>query len=169
MNRRTKARIKLILNAPDKVSRGTKLGSNLVTIVCWGIYIYLWIPLITLVAWWLGVNHAYDELSFARQADDLRNLLAFYGLIVVILGGSLLLWAGKEYLRFRHATRRRTPTPATVMDIAAYVQIQESEVSAWQSFQQMIALHDESGRVIGVQLAHAIPPTAPQPRTERPS
>ncbi|WP_293780721.1 poly-beta-1,6-N-acetyl-D-glucosamine biosynthesis protein PgaD [uncultured Oxalicibacterium sp.] len=156
MNRRSKARIKLILNAPDKVSRGTKLGSNIVTIVCWIAYIYLWIPLITLVAWWLGVNHAYDELSFARQADDLQNLLLFYGFIVAMLGGSLLLWAAKEYLRFRNSTRRRTPPHASVVDLATYVQRPENEVHAWHGFQQMMALHDEEGRVIGVQ-----PITAP--------
>lgn len=160
MNRRSKARIKLILNAPDKVSRGTKLGSNIVTIVCWIAYIYLWIPLITLVAWVLGVSHAYDELSFARQADDLENLLLFYGFIVALLGGSLLLWAAKEYLRFRHSTRRRTPPHASVMDLAVYVQRPEADVHAWHGLQQMLALHDEDGRVVGVQSVSAPPQPA---------
>lgn len=151
MNRRTKARVKLILNAPDKVSVHTKLGSNIVTILCWVLYIYLWIPLITLIAWALGVTHAYDELSFAKQLGDFRQLLAFYALIVVILGGGLLLWALKEYLRFKDSNRRRPPVPAAVEELAKYTDVQDTDVLRWHGMRRMVALHDEQGKVVGVE------------------
>lgn len=151
MNRRTKARVKLILNAPDKVSAHTKLGSNIVTIVCWVLYIYLWIPLVTLIAWALGVTHAYDELSFARQLGDIRELLMFYGAIVALLGGGLLLWALKEYLRFRNSTRRRPRMHAAPAELASYSAVHETDVIRWHAMRRMVALHDEYGKVVGVQ------------------
>ena len=151
MNRRSQPRVKLILNAPDKVSAQTKLGSNIVTIFCWVLYIYLWIPLITVIAWALGVTHAYDELSFARQVGDFREMLMFYGTVVALLGGGLLLWALKEYLRFRNANRRRPPIPASHVELATYLASTESNVVHWQTLRRMVALHDENGKVIGVQ------------------
>ncbi|MDQ7970317.1 MAG: poly-beta-1,6-N-acetyl-D-glucosamine biosynthesis protein PgaD [Oxalicibacterium faecigallinarum] len=164
MNRRNKPRVKLILNAPDKVSAQTKLGSNIVTILCWVVYIYLWIPLITLIAWAVGATHAYDELAFVRQVGDFRELVVFYGMVVALLGGGLLLWALKEYLRFRNANRRRPRGPATHAELASHTSATETDVERWQSLRRMIALHDENGKVMGVheQLSSA-EATPPQP------
>ena len=35
-----------------------------VTAAFWGLYIYMWLPLVTLVLWLLGVRTAFFEIAF---------------------------------------------------------------------------------------------------------
>jgi biofilm PGA synthesis protein PgaD len=146
-NRRNKPRIKLILNMPDKVSVPTKIGSGIFTVVFWALFIYLWVPLITLVAWAIGIYHAYSEVKYAQELLNLRHLVFIYSMVVLLLCGSLLLWALKEYLRFRDSTRRRIPIPVESTELADYAKLDEEHIVTWQGIRRMIAHHDEHGNL----------------------
>ncbi len=150
MNRRTKPRYKLILNMPDLVARHTKIGSSVFTIVFWGIFVYLWMPLITIVAWMLGLSHSYGELTYIRELTNLEHLAYMYGMIVLALGGSLLLWALQEYLRFRNVNRRREPVAVEVNELAKYMNFQESDVATYQLARRLVAQHGTDGSVMRI-------------------
>jgi biofilm PGA synthesis protein PgaD len=149
MNRRKKPRYKLILNMPDLVSRHTKIGSSIFTVVFWAIFVYLWMPVITVIAWMAGLNHAYGEMSYMREVKDLTHLALVYATIVAALGGSLLMWALQEYLRFRNVNRRREPVPVNNREVAAYVDIPESDIATGQNARRLVARHSANGRVLG--------------------
>jgi biofilm PGA synthesis protein PgaD len=150
MNRRTKPRYKLILNMPDLVARHTKIGSSVFTVVFWGIFVYLWMPLITVVAWMLGLYHSYGELTYVRELSNLEHLAFIYAMIVLALGSSLLLWALQEYLRFRNVNRRREPVAVALHELASYVNFQESDIATHQLARRLVVQHGVDGSVMRI-------------------
>ena len=52
----------LHINKPELLSRRRRMGDAFVTGLMWMLYSYLWAPLISLVAWALGFEFAYDVL-----------------------------------------------------------------------------------------------------------
>lgn len=137
----------LILNKPHLVAPLTKFVSALVTIVFWGFFVYLWWPLLTLIAGMLGY-HTINELTYAADMLNVRHLTVSYALIVMALSGSLLLWAMVEYFRFRNLNRRRWPQAVEVSDLASYASLPEAELRQLQGERRMVAHHDERGGVM---------------------
>ncbi len=137
----------LILNKPHLVAPLTKVVSALVTIVFWGFFVYLWWPLLTLVAGMLGY-HTINELTYAADILNVRHLTVSYALIVLALSGSLLLWATVEYFRFRNLNRRRWPSAVAVADLASYASLQASYLQQMQTERRMVAHHDDHGGVM---------------------
>lgn len=148
MNRRKKPRYKLILNMPDLVARHTKIGSSIFTILFWAIFVYLWMPVITVIAWMAGLYHSYGEMTYMNEIDDLKHLALVYAMIVVALGGSLLLWALHEYLRFRKVNRRREPIAVNNHEMAAFINIHEDEITAGQNARRLVVQHSANGKVM---------------------
>jgi poly-beta-1,6-N-acetyl-D-glucosamine biosynthesis protein PgaD len=100
-----------------------------------------------LIAGLLGY-HTQNEVRYAQEAINFGQLTFSYVLIVLALGGSLLMWALQEYLRFRHSTRRRRPLPVELSDLALYTKMEESDLAEWQSTRRMVAYHDANGGVL---------------------
>jgi biofilm PGA synthesis protein PgaD len=79
---------------------------SLVTLLAWMAWLYLWLPVITLVAWLAGLRTAYVELSAEAYADQTSDLLAILGyalICAVVFAG----WAYYNQARFAKRTRRR--------------------------------------------------------------
>ena len=145
--KKDRPRFKLILNMPGLVSLPSKIGSGVFTTVFWGLFLYLWVPLITLIAWAVGIYHAYSEAEYAQELLDLRHLFFIYSMVVLLLCGSLLLWALKEYLRFRDSTRRRVPVPVETTELADYAELDAEQIVRWQGIRRMVAHHDDHGHL----------------------
>lgn len=156
MNRRTKPRYKLILNMPDLVARHTKIGSSIFTVVFWAIFVYLWMPLITVVAWMFGFYRTYSEAIYTQEVSTFQHLALVYGLIILALGGSLLAWALQEYLRFRNVNRRREPVIVELAELAHYTKLEEHHIATWQNTRRLIAHHTPHGSVLHIDDAVAI-------------
>jgi len=89
-----------------------------VTAAFWGLYIYMWLPLVTLVLWLMGVRTAFFEM-YAREHHVDSFLVFAIPAIATACALVLITWA--EYNRFRFsALDRRTPqrdvTPAEVAE-----------------------------------------------------
>ena len=55
--------------APHLLTRRHRARDTLLTAIMWALYLYLWLPALSLVAWILGIEFAYDgqQFSFALQ------------------------------------------------------------------------------------------------------
>jgi biofilm PGA synthesis protein PgaD len=137
----------LILNMPHLVSPLTKFVSTAVTVLFWCFFLYLWAPLLILLAGLIGF-HSASETIYIDEAGEFTRLTLSYFLVVFLLGGALLMWALQEYLRFRNVNRRRRPAPAEVSDLAAYLDIEEGVLAEWQQTRRMVAHHDKTGNVL---------------------
>lgn len=124
----------------------------MVTVVFWVAWAYLWLPLLTLAIWGLGVYRGYTEVDIPEELLDLRHVAFIYLLIVCGLAALLLSWAYLEYSRFRNVNRRQKPLPVKAIDIADYLGVSEQEVLQWQKNRIMTAHHDEQGHLAQVNV-----------------
>lgn len=145
--------ISMIIEQPSLVPLHSRLGWSGVTAMFWGIWIYLWMPLLTLAAWSFGFYRAHEQFQWEKEVLELRRLLGWYSIVVAAFGGSLLLWALSEYMRFRNAHRRSASAPACAQDLACYTGVLEEDVAAWQSLRCVLAYHDDHGNLIGADRA----------------
>lgn len=101
----TRTERKLIDN-PENQSPGQRTMFGVLTGVAWAVYLYLWLPLITAVVWFLGVKSAYIELYLRDHRVDSFLVLAI-PMIVLVVAVVLLGWAQYNLLRFRNREDRR--------------------------------------------------------------
>ncbi|WP_101926592.1 MULTISPECIES: poly-beta-1,6-N-acetyl-D-glucosamine biosynthesis protein PgaD [Luteimonas] len=93
-----------IIDHSRERSRGRRTAASMLTAAAWGLYAWLWVPLITLLAWFLGVRTAYVQLYMTHNVIDPFLLLA---LPIIAVGCAILLIAWAEYNRARFGKRDR--------------------------------------------------------------
>lgn len=99
----------LIIERPDLQSWPLILGSRMVTALMWGLYVYLWLPLLTLLGWALGMDSAYEQMIALGGYQIVLGLWLFFAAVILIMGGLLLGWARLNFYRFRGPDRRQLP------------------------------------------------------------
>ena len=94
-----------LIDNSDKLSRSHHVFWGGVTGVFWLLYLYLWLPLITLVMWLLGVNNALVELYIPEGRVDVY-LLVTLPVIALVCTVMLSVWAEYNRQRFQGMDRR---------------------------------------------------------------
>lgn len=64
------------------------------TVLFWGLWIHLVLPLVGLVLWWLGIERLFEEVLVVGYTDLSQTLLSYTGifLVMVSLFGLWVLW-----------------------------------------------------------------------------
>jgi biofilm PGA synthesis protein PgaD len=86
----------------------------------WLVYSYLWAPLISLVAWLLGFEFAYDVMVRAGGFETLKEVIRFYLIVVAIIFVVVAGWSTINRRRFARHDRRQTIDSVPDTEIAAY-------------------------------------------------
>ncbi len=107
-----------LIVVPEKVSWRQRTLSHLLTGAAWAAYFWLIAPLLTTVAWALGLRYAWLELTAPLLTGEgtpglLLPLLAGGGVIV------LLAWAEFNRWRFTGVERRKATPPVSDAVVAA--------------------------------------------------
>jgi poly-beta-1,6-N-acetyl-D-glucosamine biosynthesis protein PgaD len=77
-----------------------RIVEDFITVVCWGIYLYLLLPLFTLVLWVFGVQTIYDQIIGQKGYEELSRLLANGGITVLVIFLIVSGWTYYNYLWF---------------------------------------------------------------------
>lgn len=92
---------------------GKRFASGALTAAAWTLYAWLWVPLITAVAWYIGARTAYMRL-YLNQNEVEPFLLLSFPLIALACAVLLIGWA--EYNRARFAKTDRRQRRANIID-----------------------------------------------------
>jgi biofilm PGA synthesis protein PgaD len=125
---------------------------SLLTLAFWAFWFYLWLPVLALLAWSLGVQQAFKYMIVLGGYHDVLRLLGMYALIVLLLGGGLVMWAVYNIVRFRGVERRTDPLPVTPAEIGRNFGQDPKSVVRWQSEQCLCVTHDNQGRIAHVEV-----------------
>lgn len=140
-----------IIERADLQTRGQRTLYGVLTVGFWLFWIYLWVPVLALLAWLLGVQQAYEYMVVLEGWRSVAQMLGFYALIILLLGGALLAWAGYNILRFGGADKRTAPLPVTTVDIGRHFGKEEKSVARWQSERRLYVAHDDDGQIDHVE------------------
>lgn len=142
----------LIFEKPSLAPLPHRLGWAFFTALFWVLWIYLWLPLVTIIAWTAGFyayGDYYINAKMQHEFTALRHILSAYLIVIIVMGSSLLLWARIEFMRFSKVNRRTKPVPVTVEELAFYASVAPAEVAGWQDTRRVVMHHDEHGHVVG--------------------
>ena len=101
--------------------------------VVWIIWIYLFLPIMNLFLWILGLKHISVTIIEQVGYKDFFDLMNKMGLIILIVFLVLRLWGYYNYFVFGKKNRRKSISPVTVKQIAKQFRLSEDEINNLQN------------------------------------
>lgn len=156
----------LIIERPDLQTQLQRYGYLSVTLICWLLWLYLFVPLLSLVAWALGATLIYQTLLQGLQVEDLVQIAIRYGAGILMLCGVFVAWAASSYLRFRDVDRRRQPVPVDDERLRRSHHLSADELTTLRGAQRLVIPADQLLRMF----ADSAPPEEAdeEPPVQRP-
>ena len=96
----------LIINPPDLKSRALIFGEEILTIIFWGFWFYLWLPLISVIAWLFGFSLLYTHMVKLGGFDGFLDQIDTFTTGIILVSGSLALWSLYNLKRYGAYNRR---------------------------------------------------------------
>jgi biofilm PGA synthesis protein PgaD len=124
---------------------------TLATGFIWLVYSYLWAPLISLVAWLLGFEFAYDVMIRAGGFETLKELMWFYSIVVAIIFVVVAGWSAINRRRFARGDRRQAVDSVPDTEIAAYFGIRDEQLAALRESRISHVSVNEDGQILSVE------------------
>jgi len=84
-----------------------RVVEDTITVVCWGVYLYLLLPMFTLVLWIFGIQTIFDQIIGERGYEELIRLLANGGITTLVILLLISGWTYYNYLWFMRRGERR--------------------------------------------------------------
>ena len=120
----------LIIDRPDLISPGQKVTAWGITFLFWGALLYLWQPLLSIIAWGLNIRLFYNHMILLGGYNTFLRLLAGYLQVIVLLGGGLILWARINQWRFADNERRLSPGDTNLLQLREVFGVEAAELTA---------------------------------------
>jgi len=142
---------RIIINRPELQSPLQRITTRGITFVFWVIWIYLWLPLISLVAWLVGIQlfreHMLDNDGYQALFNDMNK----YALTIAFIAIVLIGWARYNLLRFRDKENRKASKRVDLATQAQYFKIEAQQLRHWQDAKRLVIHHDKQGDIIDVK------------------
>ncbi len=131
---------------PERLSKKDRARDAVITALLWAIYLYLWVPLVSLLAWGLGFEFAYDVMIRAGGAKDLIETVLRYTVAISFIFAAFTIWSVSNRLRFQNLKRRGRREPVSIDAIAEYFRVSPYEANEIRN-QRIVHLDvDSTGR-----------------------
>lgn len=108
----------LILSRPDLQTMAQRVGHRSVTFFAWVMWLYVVIPLFSVIAWIAGATLVYEAMLQNLLTTELFDMLILYGTGAGTLAGTYLVWAITSYYRWRNIERRLPAIPVDDENLA---------------------------------------------------
>jgi biofilm PGA synthesis protein PgaD len=140
-------KIPLIIDRPDLQAWQQKAMFGAITAAFWLAWVFLWLPLITLLGWLFFGQRFQLQMINLDGYKSFVDLLSIYCVVVGIMGGTLILWATYNHLRFRGIDRRRETDAPTATAMGAHIKHPGGAIEAWRNHAIVTVHHDAQGGI----------------------
>lgn len=125
-----------LIDNSDRLPRSHRVFWGGVTGVFWLLYLYLWLPLITLAMWLLGVNNTLVELYIPEGRID-PYLVVALPLIALVCAVVLSTWAEYNRQRFKGTDRRKSVESVDIETLALGLGVSSAVAAAMRAGKHM--------------------------------
>ncbi len=132
-----------IIDDPTLKGFGRQVTEGFFKTVFWLFWIYLMLPFLCLILWFIGIKIFYIKVILASGYKELFFLIKKAGLITLVFAVIFLTWGYYNYLWFGRRNRRRFSPAATVEDVAHTFQLHPEEVVNLHQARIITFLFDE--------------------------
>jgi biofilm PGA synthesis protein PgaD len=138
------------IDAPELLTGQQRARDVVFTGVMWFIYAYLWLPAISLGAWLLGMNFAYEVLVRAGGISALNRVLFWFAVALAMIIATVSLWSLAERLRFRDRHRRQAQPPVTDLALQEFFKVDERTLAGLRDGRCLQLAFNEAGMLSAV-------------------
>ena len=144
----------LVIDRPELQPPTMRAIYGALTVVLWTFYIYLLLPVATLLAWYVGYSVVYEEMLMRAGWEALLELIGYYSLVVLVMGLVQVGWASLNWVRFSgNRDRRRLHERQVNMQIDSMFMTDTTEFPAWQNAKRLVVRHhDTEHRITAVEV-----------------
>lgn len=137
----------LIINEPRLQRLKQRYAYSLVTLIFWAIWLYLLLPLFSLLAWLVGIRLFYQEMIAEKGYRSFFDLVGGYALVVLVIAAFFLGWAGYNLFRFRGKERRKSVGSVDKTDIARQFAVEVDQLNKWHRAKRLTIYHTAQGHI----------------------
>ncbi|MDO9103796.1 MAG: poly-beta-1,6-N-acetyl-D-glucosamine biosynthesis protein PgaD [Methylovulum sp.] len=139
-----------IIDHPQLQSLQKRMGSLLVWAVCWLMWVYLLIPLVTLGEWLLGDYAMNAEMRWFGGYSSLLQLLKMFLATLLV---QMLLWLCWVFFRARRRRRFLAASGKVVDDrqLCAFYQVNRDELQCCRDSSLITVYFDELGNIVHLE------------------
>lgn len=145
---------RVIIERPDLQSPLQRAAAGGITFVFWVFWIYLWLPLISLVAWLIGVKLFRENIIDNDGYKALLHDVGWYALIIALIAVVQISWGRYNLLRFRDNELRKSTIPVDLATHARAFKVDPQALRQWQAAKIMVIRHDPRGDITAVDTIH---------------
>jgi len=120
-----------------------------ITAFFWAAWLYLIMPLLSLLLWLAGVHFFVEEMIVRGGYEALLGELLHYGLVVLGMCTVIGLWVSWNRQHYGdHNLRVRQPAPVKPEELAQYVSVSQEELHAVQDARYLRVTFDERDQLV---------------------
>lgn len=136
----------VIIDRPELQARHRRVLYSTATMGAWALWMYLWLPLVTLVAWWLGATRFFGEIVVPETRTMLSAGVTYF---LIVLGVAVVLVGWSRYNLRRYGPRGRRQAPPVTPDaaIAAYFRVSDEDLRIGRGAGTLVIHHTDAGEV----------------------
>jgi biofilm PGA synthesis N-glycosyltransferase PgaC len=129
--------------------RVTGWAEWLLTLIFWGLWVYLVSPLLSLLLWFLGISLFVDRMIRLGGYQSLAQQLGHYSATLLALWALMTAWVWWNQHRYgRHDRRGHFPPPITIGELAKSVGVTPEVIVALQGGRQIFMHYDANERPV---------------------
>ena len=118
----------LIINKKDSLRAHHKVTYFSVTFIFWVFILYLWQPLISLIAWYFGFQLFYEHMIELGGYQAFIDSLKLDFQIIAAICITLIVWGKVNQCRFRGKCRRTGGRKVRQDEVAEYFKVEPSSL-----------------------------------------
>ncbi|HEX7816130.1 poly-beta-1,6-N-acetyl-D-glucosamine biosynthesis protein PgaD [Dyella sp.] len=136
----------IMIQRPEHQRPLQRVMFGAITVVAWVIWASLWIPLITALAWTVGLGDVYVQLDLGHPLHGGGDLDIV--LVDAVACVSLFCsWSGYNHLRFAGKEKRRGNKPVTVEQVARGIGASTITAKTMQGQRRSVVYVSDDGRM----------------------
>lgn len=131
-----------VIDRPELQAPALRALFSALTVVMWSFYLYLLLPVATLITWYIGFSAVYEEMVMRRGWEALLQLLGWYSVIILLIALAQVGWASVNWARFKGKRDRRRLSERKVdmgVDHMFVAAVERHE--GWQDAKRLVVHH----------------------------
>jgi len=143
-----------IIYRPDLQPPGRRAMFSVITLLAWVIWLYLFLPLLSLGAWWFGIATFREQMLVPGRGEYLLTLTG-YAIVVAVTALVIIGWSRYNQLRFGGPDRRQPLPPISDETVARRFGLDVEGLRRAREVQVMEIDFEPDGRLKDVRFTEA--------------
>jgi len=150
------------IQAPELLTARQRRREAALTGLMWMLYVYLWTPLLSMLAWLVGFDFAYEVMIRAGGVQALKQVVWWYAAAIFSILLITAAWSLSNRLRFRNSNRRRLVAPLEDQALMDWFSVDAGQLALMRDQSRVEIEFDARGAIGSISGA-----ASPAPRTRR--